>query len=102
MDSKLPAQTSLANVVNRKPYMNKKLIHWTTLTGKNNHCNKNHSPVMTPQRTVAVFLVTIHASPWQPFLKYLSRVSCIWLDALSNGELNGLYQKSIRHSMKKL
>jgi len=51
---------------------------------------------MTPQRTVAGF------SAWQPFLKCLSHVSCIWLDALLNGELNGLYQNSIGHSMKKL
>ena len=47
------------------PYgcMNRKLIQWATLTGKNNHCNNHRSPVMTLQRIVAVFSVAIHASP---------------------------------------
>jgi len=59
MDSKLPAQTSLANVIKWKPYMNRKLIHWAALTGKNNHYS-NCSPVMMPRRKVAVFSVTYH------------------------------------------
>jgi len=82
--------------------MNRNLIHWATLIGKNNHCNTNRSPVMTPQRTMAVLSVAIHASSRQPFFKCLSHMSCIWLDALLIRELNGLYQKSIGHSMKKL
>ena len=65
----------------------RKLVHRATLTGTNNYCNNNRSPVMTPQKTVTVFSVTIHALPRQPFL---------------SGKLNGLYQKSIGHSMKKL
>ena len=58
MGSKLPAQTSLATAVNLKFYMFRKLIHWATctLTGKNNN---NHSLIMMPRRTVAVFLVAI-------------------------------------------
>ena len=47
----------------------RKLIHWVTLTGKNNYCSKNCSPVMTPWKTVTVFSVAIHTSPRQPFLK---------------------------------
>ena len=82
--------------------MNRKLIHWATFIGKNNHCNNNCLPVMMSRRTAVVFSVAIHASPQQPFFKVLSHVSCIWLDALLNEELNGLYQKSIGHSMKKL
>ena len=57
---------------------------------------------MTQQRIVAVFSVAIHASPWQQFCEGMSHVNCIWLDALLNGELNGLYHKSTGHSMKKL
>jgi len=49
--------------------MNRKLIHWTTLTGKNNHCNNNQSPDMTPRRTMAVFSVVIHTLSQQPFFK---------------------------------
>ena len=58
--------------------MNRKLNHWATLIGKNNHCNNNRSPVMTPQRTVAVFSVAIHASPWQPFLKISESRATEW------------------------
>ena len=50
---------------------------------------------MTPQRIVAVYSVTIHASPRQPFFKGLSHESCSWLDALLNGESNDFYQKFI-------
>jgi len=48
-------------------YMNRKLIHWTTLIGKNIQCNNNCSSVKMPRRIVAVFSVAIHASLWQPF-----------------------------------
>ena len=65
--------------------MNRKLIHWATLTGKNTHYNNNHSPVMRPQRSVAVFSVAIHAPPGSQFSNLLSHVSFIWLDALLNG-----------------
>jgi len=57
---------------------------------------------MMPRRTVVVFSVTMHALPQQPFSNFLNHMSCIWLDALLNGELNGLYQKSIGRYMKKL
>ena len=38
MDCKLPAQPSLINVVNWKPYMNRKLIHWATLQQQSLTC----------------------------------------------------------------
>ena len=61
IDSKLPAQSEHRQVrlilLSENAYMNRKLTHWATLTGKNNHCNNNCSPVMIPRRTVAVFSV---------------------------------------------
>jgi len=72
IDSKLPAQSEHRQVwlilLSENAYMNRKLTHWATLTGKNNHCNNNCSRVMIPRRTVAVFSVAMHVSPWQPFL----------------------------------
>ena len=73
--------------------MNRKLIHWATLAGENNHCNNNCSLVMTPQRIAIVFLVALHVCIYHlgsHFSKGQGHLSCTWHDVLLNRESNAL------------
>ena len=57
--------------------MNRKLIHWATLTGKNDYCNNNRLTVMMPRRTVAAaFSVAIlYEEVINDFLKVCNSLS---------------------------
>ena len=100
MDSKLPAKTSLFNNMKTVLWIESLFIRLLKQLRINSHCNNNCSPVITMWNSGCIFSRHTHIASAAIFIKYwavhlLNHVSCIWLDALFNWELSGLYQKSI-------